>query len=106
MQHVVIHKPGGLERLQIESAPDPQPGDGEVVIDVQAAGINYADVLIRMGVYASAKEAIGWPITPGYEVADDSPDGVLAKLAEPPGVGLTTATEPEGPANETGVPCP
>lgn len=33
----------------------------------QAIGVNYADCVIRMGLYASAKEYVGWPITPGFE---------------------------------------
>ena len=32
-------------------------------------GINYADCCVRMGVYSSAKDYVGWPITPGFEVA-------------------------------------
>ena len=41
----------------------------EVVVEVRAAGINYADVIVRMGLYASAKELVGWPVTPGFEVS-------------------------------------
>jgi NADPH:quinone reductase-like Zn-dependent oxidoreductase len=40
-----------------------------VRVDVAAIGVNYADCVIRMGLYASAKEFVGWPITPGFEVA-------------------------------------
>ena len=36
---------------------------------MKASGINYADVIVRMGLYASAKELVGWPITPGFEVS-------------------------------------
>jgi len=35
---------------------------------VSAVGVNYADVCVRMGLYKSAKEFVGWPITPGFEV--------------------------------------
>ncbi|TVQ86438.1 MAG: zinc-binding dehydrogenase [Deltaproteobacteria bacterium] len=66
---VVIHKAGSFDQLRIETHPALQPGPGEVRIDVAASGINYADVIVRMGLYASAKELVGWPITPGFEVS-------------------------------------
>ncbi|MHC4550485.1 MAG: synaptic vesicle VAT-1 family membrane protein [Planctomycetota bacterium] len=69
MRRVVIHRAGGYERLRLEEGPDPAPGPGEVALAVEAAGVNYADCVIRMGLYASAKEYVGWPITPGFEVA-------------------------------------
>ena len=69
MRRVVIHKAGGYERLQLEEVPAPQAGPGETAIDVEAIGVNYADCVIRMGLYSSAKEFVGWPITPGFEVA-------------------------------------
>ena len=69
MKHVVIHRAGGYDRLRVETAPDPLPGPGEIAIDVRACGVNYADCVVRMGLYASAKKYVGWPITPGFEVA-------------------------------------
>jgi NADPH:quinone reductase-like Zn-dependent oxidoreductase len=69
MKKVVIHKAGSYERLKIEEHADLEPGPGEIVVAVEAAGVNYADVVVRMGLYASAKELVGWPITPGFEVA-------------------------------------
>lgn len=69
MKKIVIHSPGGYERLRIEKHPDPQPGPGEVLIDVAAIGVNYADCVTRMGLYASARHYVGYPITPGFEVA-------------------------------------
>ncbi|MFN7134248.1 MAG: synaptic vesicle VAT-1 family membrane protein [Myxococcales bacterium] len=47
------------------------PGAGEVRVRVSAAGVNYADCVVRMGLYASAKEYVGWPITPGFEFAGE-----------------------------------
>jgi NADPH:quinone reductase-like Zn-dependent oxidoreductase len=69
MQRVVVHRPGSYERLQLESGPAPGPAAGEVRVRVAAAGVNYADVIVRMGLYASAKKYVGWPITPGFEFA-------------------------------------
>lgn len=67
MKKIVIHKPGGYSQLQLEEAPDLVPADGEVVVEVKASGVNYADVIIRWGFYESAKQLVGWPITPGFE---------------------------------------
>lgn len=69
MKRVRIRRAGGYERLEVEAAPDPTPGAGEVRIAVEAIGVNFADCIVRMGLYASAKEYVGWPITPGFEVA-------------------------------------
>jgi len=69
MKKIVIHKPGGYARLVIEEHPDPVPGPDDVLIDVAAIGVNYADCVTRMGLYASAKHYVGYPITPGFEVA-------------------------------------
>ncbi|MES1942486.1 hypothetical protein PC39_00125 [Salinisphaera sp. PC39] len=69
MRRIVIHRPGGYDRLTLTAAPDPTPGPGEVAIEVAAAGVNFADCITRMGLYASAKALVGYPITPGFEVA-------------------------------------
>ena len=69
MRKVVVQRPGGHERLEIEEHPTPQPGPGEVRIEVAAAGVNFADCLIRMGLYKSSRDQVGWPVTPGFEVA-------------------------------------
>lgn len=69
MQRIVIASPGGYDRLKIESASDPAPRSGEVLIDVEAIGVNFADCIARMGLYASAKTFEGYPLTPGFEVA-------------------------------------
>lgn len=69
MRKVVIHSAGGHDKLNVEDHPDPSPKAGEVLIAVEAAGVNFADTSVRMGLYASAKELVGWPITPGFEVA-------------------------------------
>ena len=69
MQRILINKPGGYEALELVEEPDPVPGPGEVVIACEACGVNYADGIIRMGLYASARELHGYPITPGFEVA-------------------------------------
>ena len=69
MRRIVIRKPGGYSALEQVEEQEPTPGPGEVVIAVEAAGVNYADSIIRMGLYESARRLHGYPITPGFEVA-------------------------------------
>ena len=66
MRAVVITKHGGPSVLQVQERPDPQLGAGEVRIEVAAAGINFADVMARMGLYQDAPKT---PCVVGYEVA-------------------------------------
>lgn len=75
MKKIVIHKPGDYQKLTIEEFPTPEPKENEVLIEVKFIGINYADILIRWGVYSSAKEYVGWPITPGFELS-----GIVSKV--------------------------
>ena len=77
MQHIVIRRPGGLEALELTQSDDPRPGPGEVLIRCRACGVNYADSIVRMGLYASARKLHGYPITPGFEVA-----GTIEALGE------------------------
>jgi putative PIG3 family NAD(P)H quinone oxidoreductase len=66
MRAVVISEPGGPEVLQWEEVPDPEPGAGEVLIDVAAAGVNRADLLQRQGLYPPPPGASHYP---GMEVS-------------------------------------
>ena len=67
MEKVVIARPGGYRRLQIKKFSRPAPQNHEVLVEVSAAGVNFADVFIRLGLYKSARKFVGWPITPGFE---------------------------------------
>ena len=64
MRAVVITHPGGPEVLRLEEVPDPEPGPGEVIIEVAAAGVNRADVMQRQGHYPPPP---GAPAYPGLE---------------------------------------
>src|SRR5438270_9185070 len=66
MRAVVITRHGGPGVLQVQERPDPELGAGEVRIAVAAAGVNFADVLARMGLYPDAPKP---PVVIGYEVA-------------------------------------
>ena len=67
MKKIVIERPGGYRQLKIKEFPNPSPEKDEVLIEVSAAGVNFADVFVRLGLYKSGKELVGWPITPGFE---------------------------------------
>jgi synaptic vesicle membrane protein VAT-1 len=69
VKKVVIHAAGGYDRLAIERVAVPSVAPGQVRIAVRASGVNYADIAVRMGLYSSARQYVGWPITPGFEVA-------------------------------------
>lgn len=69
MRRIVIDRPGGYDALRVVESPTPEPGPGQVRIAVAAAGVNYADGIIRMGLYESARRLHGYPITPGFELA-------------------------------------
>src|SRR5947209_19162074 len=59
MLAIVFERNGGPEVLEAKEAPDPQPGEGEVLVDVEAVGVNYRDVYERMGTgYGSQPPAI------------------------------------------------
>lgn len=66
MRAVVCHEWGDLESLAIEDVPSPVPGEGEVLIEVHAAGVNFADLLIVKGEYQHKPP---FPFSPGAEVA-------------------------------------
>jgi NADPH2:quinone reductase len=66
MRVIDVPQPGGPEALVLTERPVPQPAQGEVLIEVAAAGVNRADVLQRRGFYPSPP---GAPSNPGLEVA-------------------------------------
>jgi NADPH2:quinone reductase len=76
MNAIWIEKTGGPEVLQLVDRPAPQPGLGEVLVDIAAAGVNYMDVGTRTGMYTQKP----LPMTPGVEGA-----GRVARL----GAGVT-----------------
>ncbi|MBM9463749.1 NAD(P)H-quinone oxidoreductase [Aeromicrobium sp. YIM 150415] len=51
MRAVVVNEPGGPDALEVVDVPIPEPGPGEVLIRVSAAGVNRADVMQRRGLY-------------------------------------------------------
>ena len=76
MKAIVAEEPGEPGVLRYVDAERPSPGEGRVLIEVKAAGVNYADTLRRIDQYITHQE---FPFTPGFEVA-----GVVAEVG--PGV--------------------
>jgi len=68
MRAVVCSEFAPIDRLTIEERPDPEPGEGQVVVAVRAAGVNFVDGLFVQGKY-QIKPPL--PFTPGGEVAGD-----------------------------------
>jgi len=74
MRQIVTTANGGVGVLKVQEAPDPTPAKGEVVVNVKAAGLNFADILARQGLYPDGPKK---PCVMGYEVA-----GVVAAAAD------------------------
>jgi len=66
MRQAVIVRQGAPDVIQVREAPDPVPGPGDIRIAVRAAGVNFADVMARLGLYPDAPKL---PAVVGYEVA-------------------------------------
>jgi NADPH:quinone reductase-like Zn-dependent oxidoreductase len=74
MRSVWITRTGPPEVLEVRDGPEPTPGPGEVLIRVRATGVNFADVMARLGLYPDAPPR---PCVVGYEVA-----GAVERLGE------------------------
>jgi len=64
----VLQGVGGPDQLVVQEVPEPEAGDGQAVVDVRAAGINFADVLIRLGRYPQMPDL---PTVLGSEIAGE-----------------------------------
>jgi len=64
MKAIRIHETGGPEVLRVEEVPDPTPGPGELLIEVEATGVNFIEIYQREGLYQVPR-----PFTPGSEAA-------------------------------------
>ncbi len=74
MRQIFITASGGVDVLKIQERDDPRPKRGEVVIRVKAAGINFADLMARKGIYPDAPKP---PCVVGYEVS-----GIIEAVGE------------------------
>jgi len=74
MKTIRVHAPGGPEALQFEETERPAPGPGQVLVKIEAAGVNFIDIYQRTGHYK-----VPLPFIPGQEAA-----GIVAAVG--PGV--------------------
>ena len=74
MRAIWITRHGGPEVLEVREGPDPEPKPGEVRVRVKAAGLNFSELMARMGLYPAAPKP---PCVVGYEAS-----GVVDKLGE------------------------
>ncbi|RZQ62019.1 NAD(P)H-quinone oxidoreductase [Amycolatopsis suaedae] len=74
MRAIMIREPGGPENLEWTTVPDPEPGPGEVLVDVAASALNRADLLQRQGHYPPPKGA--------SEIIGLECSGTIAELGE------------------------
>ncbi len=66
MRQIWIEKFGAPDVLKVKEAPDPAPAAGEIRVRVEASGVNFADIMGRLGIYPDLPPI---PVVPGYEVA-------------------------------------
>ncbi len=74
MRAIWITKTGGPEVLEVREGADPTPGAGQVRVRVKAAGLNFAEVMARQGLYPDAPKT---PFVAGYEAA-----GIIDAIGE------------------------
>lgn len=97
MRAVVVPEHGGADVLAVRDLSDPRPGAGEVLVEVAASGVNFKDVYLREGSYASdppfvlGGECAGRVVTVGDGVSDFAPGDVVATAAADRGSHATHA---------------
>jgi NADPH:quinone reductase-like Zn-dependent oxidoreductase len=74
MRAMVVKRYGNPDVFEMQELPDPQLNSGEILIRVKAVGVNFADLLQRMGIYPGTPKP---PFVPGFEIA-----GVVEKVAD------------------------
>ena len=67
MKTVRFYEHGGPEVLQVEDVAEPQPRVGEILVSVEAAGVNFTDIGSRRG--KALRAPVSFPYTPGVEIA-------------------------------------
>ena len=72
MKAIVVHEYGSPEVMKLEDVPTPEPGDGQLLVKIEAAGVNPVDTYLRTGNHAHAPKL---PYTPGKDGA-----GVIEKV--------------------------
>ena len=91
MRAAVLTGVGGPEQLVVDEVPDPEIAEGQAIVDVRAAGINFADVLVRIGQYPQMPEL---PTILGSEVAGELDGARVMGFGESGGYAERVAVDP------------
>ena len=91
MRAAVLKGVGGPEQLVVDEVPDPEIAEGQAIVDVRAAGINFADVLVRIGQYPQMPEL---PTILGSEVAGELDGARVMGFGESGGYAERVAVDP------------
>ena len=89
MRAIVTTRNGDVDVMRVEERPDPVPAEGELLIRVKAAGLNFADILARQGLYPDGPPK---PCIMGYEVSgviESVGPGVNADIVGVPAIAMT-----------------
>ena len=89
MRAIVTTRNGNVDAMKVEERPDPVPAKGQVLVRVKAAGLNFADILARQGLYPDGPPK---PCIMGYEVAgliEAVGEGVPNSLIGRPSIAMT-----------------
>jgi NADPH2:quinone reductase len=82
MKAIRIQEFGGPDVMELVDVPDPEPRDGEVLVEVARAGVNFADTHATRNDYLAEQTL---PLTPGGEIAGRTPDGRRVAALVPSG---------------------
>jgi len=105
---ILLSETGGPERLKPGELPEPEPGEGQALVRIRAAGVNFLDLLVRSGNYPQSPPL---PLVPGVEIAGEV-DGrrVIAMLPASGGYAEAAAVDehrlyplPDGASFEEGA---
>ena len=108
MRAILLSETGGPERLKPGELPEPEPGEGQALVRIRAAGVNFLDLLVRSGNYPQSPPL---PLVPGVEIAGEV-DGrrVIAMLPASGGYAEAAAVDehrlyplPDGASFEEGA---
>ncbi len=79
MKKVLVRRAGSFRQLEIVEGEIPPCAENEALVRTASIGVNFADCVVRMGLYPSATKYVGWPITPGFELS-----GVIEQVGAGP----------------------
>jgi NADPH:quinone reductase-like Zn-dependent oxidoreductase len=101
MKSLTISRYGGPEVLELRESPDPTAAAGEVLVEVSHAGLNFADITARVGLYPDAPKP---PMVMGYEVAGRVKSVGPNVRSVHPGDAVLAVTQFRGQASAVSVP--